>query len=255
MTESNILLSCEGLSKNFGGLSAVNDLGFEIYKGEVLGLIGPNGAGKTTVFNLLTGVLKADRGSAMYKGQNLLKLRAHKITELGVARTFQLIRAFEDMTVLENVMIGGMFGKNKHQGTAEEEAMQYLAFVGLDSRSNDRVRNLTPYDRKRVELAAALNTEPELILLDEFVAGLNEGELNNAIALTRRIRDDLGKTIFWIEHVMKAIMSVAERIVVLDYGRKIAEGKPKEISRNPDVIGAYLGKEFIQESAKSAETE
>lgn len=252
MTESNILLTCNGLSKNFGGLSAVSNLDFEINKGEVLGLIGPNGAGKTTVFNLMTGVLKADRGSVLFKGRDLLKTQAHNITEIGVARTFQLIRAFEDMPVIDNVMIGGMFGKNKHHGTARDEALEYLAFVGLDNSANIRVRNLTPFDRKRVELAAALNTEPELILLDEFVAGLNEGELNKAIALTKRIRDDLGKTIFWIEHVMKAIMSVAERIVVLDYGKKIAEGVPKEISKNPDVIAAYLGKEFVQESAESA---
>lgn len=252
MTESDILLTCKGLSKNFGGLSAVSDLDFEICKGEVLGLIGPNGAGKTTVFNLMTGVLKADQGSVTFKGQDLLKTQAHRITELGVARTFQLIRAFEDMTAIDNVMIGGMFGKNKHHSAARDEAMEYLAFVGIDNNSETRVRNLTPFDRKRVELAAALNTEPEIILLDEFVAGLNEGELNKAIALTKRIRDDLGKTIFWIEHVMRAIMSVAERIVVLDYGKKIAEGVPKEISKNPDVIAAYLGKEFVQESAKSA---
>lgn len=249
MQKSNIILECRGLSKNFGGLEAVSNLDFEIHEKEVLGLIGPNGAGKTTVFNLLTGVLKADKGEVHYNGSDLLKLPAHKITELGLARTFQLIRSFEDMTVLDNVMIGGLFGRKKNHDMAEEDGMRYLEFVNMGDHVDKKVKNLTPYDRKRTELAAVLNTEPKLILLDEFVAGLNDSELDNAIALTRKIRDDLGKTLFWIEHVMKAIMSVAERIIVIDYGKKIAEGPPQEISQNADVIAAYLGDEFGKERA------
>ncbi len=255
MQDSNIILSCRNLSKNFGGLTAVSDLDFDIYEGEVLGLIGPNGAGKTTVFNLMTGVLKADTGSVMYRGEDLLKMKSNRITSLGVGRTFQLIRAFEDMTVLDNVAIGGLFGREKSHDAAREDGRRYLSFVGLDNHEDIRVKNLTPYDRKRAELASVLNTEPQLILLDEFKAGLNESELNSAIALTKKIRSELGKTIFWIEHVMKAIMTVAERIVVLDYGKKIAEGPPKEISKNKDVIAAYLGAEFVEESAESAESE
>jgi branched-chain amino acid transport system ATP-binding protein len=254
MQDSNVMLTCRGLSKSFGGLVAVRDLDFDIYEREVLGLIGPNGAGKTTVFNLMTGVLKADSGSVMFKGENLLKMKANRITALGVGRTFQLIRAFEDMTVLDNVAIGGLFGRNKSHVQAREDAMRYLSFVDMDDCPDSRVRSLTPYDRKRTELASVLNTEPQLILLDEFKAGLNEGELKNAIALTKRIRDELGKTIFWIEHVMKAIMAVAERIIVVDHGKKIAEGRPKEISKNEDVIAAYLGVEYVEESAKSAES-
>ena len=159
------------------------------------------------------------------------------------------------MTVLDNVAIGGLFGRNKSHEAAREEGMRYLSFVGLDDLPDAIIKNLTPYDRKRAELASVLNTEPELILLDEFKAGLNEGELKNAIALTKQIRSELGKTIFWIEHVMKAIMTVAERIIVLDYGKKIAEGIPKDISKNEDVIAAYLGAEFVEESGKSAESE
>jgi len=248
MQDSNVILSCRGLSKNFGGLTAVSNLDFDIYKGEVLGLIGPNGAGKTTVFNLVTGVLKADGGSIIFRDADLLKMSANKITAHGIGRTFQLIRAFEDMTVLDNVAIGGLFGRNKTHEDAREDGLRYLSFVGLDEHSDIRVKNLTPYDRKRAELASVLNTEPEIVMLDEFKAGLNESELSSAIALTKKINTELGKTIFWIEHVMKAIMTVAERIVVLDYGKKIAEGPPKEISKNHEVIAAYLGAEFVEES-------
>lgn len=255
MLDTNVILSCRGLSKHFGGLTAVNNLDFDIYKGEVLGLIGPNGAGKTTVFNLLTGVLKADGGSVIFREKDLLKMHANKITVHGVGRTFQLIRAFEDMSVLDNVAIGGLFGRNKSHEQAREDGLRYLSFVGLDEHHDARVRNLTPYDRKRTELASVLNTDPELIMLDEFKAGLNEGELKNAIALTKKINKELDKTIFWIEHVMKAIMTVADRIIVLDYGKKIAEGPPKEISKNQDVIAAYLGAEFVEESEKSVKSE
>lgn len=255
MHDSNIILSCRGLSKKFGGLTAVSNLDFDIYEGEVLGLIGPNGAGKTTVFNLLTGVLKADAGSVVFQNKDLLKMGSNKITSLGIGRTFQLIRAFEDMTVLDNVAIGGLFGRNKSHENARDDGMHYLSFVGLDDHHEIKVKNLTPYDRKKVELASVLNTEPQLILLDEFKAGLNESELKSAIALTKKIRSELGKTIFWIEHVMKAIMAVAERIVVLDYGKKIAEGPPKEISKNQDVIAAYLGAEFVEGSVESAKSE
>lgn len=253
--QDSVLLRCENLTKSFGGLVAVSDLSFDIQKGEVLGLIGPNGAGKTTVFNLLTGVLKADSGQVMFHDKNLLKIPAHKITELGIARTFQLIRAFEGMTVLDNVIIGGLFGRRKTHEVAKDDALRHLSFVGLDNCADMLVRNLTPFDRKRTELAAALNTEPELILLDEFIAGLNESEIHNALTMTRKIRDEAGKTLFWIEHVMKAIMSVAERIVVIDYGKKIADGPPKEISKNEQVIAAYLGSRYVEESDKSAKSE
>lgn len=253
--QDSVLLRCENLTKSFGGLVAVRDFSFDIQRGEVLGLIGPNGAGKTTVFNLITGVLKADSGRVMFHDKNLLKIPAHKITELGIARTFQLIRAFESMTVLDNVIIGGLFGRRKSHDAAKDDAMRHLSFVGLDNCADMLVRNLTPYDRKRTELAAALNTEPELILLDEFIAGLNESEIKNAIVMTRKIRDEGGKTLFWIEHVMKAIMSVAERIVVIDYGKKIADGPPKEISKNEQVIAAYLGSQYVEESGKSAKSE
>jgi branched-chain amino acid transport system ATP-binding protein len=247
MKNSDILFECKNITKTFGGLAAVQDASFKIYEGEVVGLIGPNGAGKTTLFNVMTGVLKANKGQLFFRGDDITKSKAHEISRMGVARTFQLMRAFEEMTVVENVITGGAFGAGKSHIEAEEDGRKYLDFVGLDDYESTSVSNLTPFDRKKVELASALNTDPDLLLLDELVAGLNEAELGDAIDLAKRIRNELGITLFWIEHVMRAIMSVAERIIVLHRGEVIANGPPKEISRDEDVIAAYLGQEYVQE--------
>jgi len=247
MKDSDILFECKNVTKTFGGLAAVQDASFKIYEGEVVGLIGPNGAGKTTLFNVMTGVLKANEGQLFFRGNEITKSKAHEISRMGVARTFQLMRAFEEMTVIENVITGGSFGAGKSHIEAEEDGRKYLDFVRLDDYESTSVSNLTPFDRKKVELASALNTDPDLLLLDELVAGLNEAELGDAIDLAKRIRNELDITLFWIEHVMRAIMSVAERIIVLHRGQVIAEGPPKEISQDEDVIAAYLGQEYIQE--------
>jgi branched-chain amino acid transport system ATP-binding protein len=255
MDSSTVLLRGTDVTKRFGGLAAVNEFNFQVSSGEITGLIGPNGAGKTTLFNVVSGVFGFDSGSIEFDGIDISKMPAHKITQAGLARTFQLIRAFDKMKVIENVTLGGIFGNGKSHDEARESAHKYLDFVELVDCANAKIGNLTPFDKKKVELAATLNTEPKLILLDEFVAGLNEGELNDAISLVKRIQEELGITVFWIEHVMKAIMSVAKRIIVIHYGEKIAEGPPREIAQDKDVITAYLGSEYVEECADSAKSE
>ena len=238
-----VLLEVKDLTKNFGGLTAIGDVSFNIEKGEIIGIIGPNGAGKTTLFNLLTGFLRPDAGAIVFKGEEITGLKPHKIAKRGMARTFQITQSFPNLTVLENVKIGA-YCRIKSSLDATEAALRVLATVDLYEQRNELASVLPIGHRKSLELAKALATNPELILLDEVVAGLNTKESNDMIAAIKAIQQQ-GITVLLIEHAMKAIMSLSDRIVVIHYGEKIAEGVPGEISKNRKVIEAYLGEEYV----------
>ncbi len=232
-------LVIRGLSKRFGGLRAVQDVSFTVRENETLALIGPNGAGKTTSFNLVTGFHRPDSGSVSAFGREIVGLKPHDICAHGLARTFQVAKPFGAMTVLANVMTGA-FLRDKNADIAREKARQAIEFVGLSAREQTQARDLTTIDQRRLEMARALATQPRLLLLDEVMAGLNPSEIDQAVALVDKLSQH-GLTIVIVEHVMRAIMAVARHIVVLDHGQKIAEGSPKEIVENPEVIRAYLG--------------
>jgi branched-chain amino acid transport system ATP-binding protein len=237
-------LVVSNLSKRFGGLRAVQDLSFAVSEGETVALIGPNGAGKTTSFNLITGYHRPDAGSVFAFGRELVGLRPHDVCAHGLARTFQVARPFGKMTVLANVMTGA-FLRDKKPEVAGARAREAIDFVGLSAKEHTPARDLTTIDQRRLELARALATEPRLLLLDEVMAGLNPAEIDQAVALVGRL-SRRGLTIVIVEHVMRAIMAVARHIVVLDHGQKIAEGNPKEVVANEDVVRAYLGTGYVQ---------
>jgi branched-chain amino acid transport system ATP-binding protein len=232
-------LVIRGLSKRFGGLRAVQDVSFTVKENETLALIGPNGAGKTTSFHLITGFHRPDQGSVSAFGKEIVGLKPHDICAHGLARTFQVAKPFGAMTVLANVMTGA-FLRDRHVTAAREKAREAIEFVGLSARENTAAKDLTTIDQRRLEMARALATQPRLLLLDEVMAGLNPAEIDQAVALVGKL-SQAGLTIVIVEHVMRAIMAVARHIVVLDHGQKIAEGAPKEIVENPEVIRAYLG--------------
>jgi branched-chain amino acid transport system ATP-binding protein len=232
-------LVIKGLSKRFGGLRAVQDVSFTVKENETVALIGPNGAGKTTSFHLITGFHKADSGSVQAFGQEIVGLKPHDVCALGLARTFQVAKPFGAMTVFANVMTGA-FLRDRHVAAAREKALEAIDFVGLSARAETPAKDLTTIDQRRLEMARALATQPKILLLDEVMAGLNPSEIDQAVALVGKL-SARGLTIVIVEHVMRAIMAVARHIVVLDHGQKIAEGAPKEIVENPEVIRAYLG--------------
>jgi branched-chain amino acid transport system ATP-binding protein len=236
------ILEGERVTKYFGGLTAVHSVDFTIDQGEIVGLIGPNGAGKTTLFNLISGALPTTRGEIRYKDRKITSLKPNQICKRGIARTFQLVKLFGNMTVLENVLLGSLFGTSRDidESDAKRESLELLEFVGLSAARATPAKDLTLANQKRLEVARGLATKPELFLLDEMMAGLNPSEVAQAMELVTRIRDK-GITIFMIEHVMKAIMSVCDRIMVLDHGVKIAEGTPQEITTNKKVVEVYLG--------------
>jgi branched-chain amino acid transport system ATP-binding protein len=239
------ILEGQGVTKHFGGLVAVSSVDFHIDQGEIVGMIGPNGAGKTTLFNLISAALPLSSGEIRFKGQKLNGLKPHQICKTGVSRTFQETKVFANMLVFQNVLVGAFFGSpNRVLGAdATREASQALEFVGLSAMSATPVKDLTLVNQKRVEVARALATKPELLLLDELMAGLNPAEVSEAMELVTKIRD-IGITIFMVEHVMKAIMGICERLMVLHHGEKIAEGIPQEIAANKTVIEIYLGEEI-----------
>jgi branched-chain amino acid transport system ATP-binding protein len=236
------ILEGKGVTKYFGGLAAVSNVDFHVTQGEALGLIGPNGAGKTTLFNLISAALVPRSGVIRFKGEDITGLKPYKICRMGVARTFQSVKVFPDMPVLNNVVLGLFFGTSPGMSSrdAVREATELLEFVGLSAVKGAPAKDLTLANQKRLEVARALATHPELLLLDEMMAGLNPVEVAQAMELVTKIRDK-GITIIMIEHVMKAIMNVCERIMVLHHGQKIAEGTPQEIATSERVIKVYLG--------------
>ena len=237
-----LLLYLEGLTKRFGGLTAVNNVSLELKQEEILGLIGPNGAGKTTLFNMISGTYLPTEGHIYFKGQDITDLAPYKIAGLGIARTFQIAKPFAKLTVVDNVKVGS-FLHTKGTGKAEEKARQVVDFVGLGPYADRPAQTLTTAGRKRLELARALATQPELLLLDEVMAGLTPTESAGIVNLIRQIRE-AGITILVIEHVMKAIMSLSDRVAVIHHGELIAVDPPGEIAKDERVIEAYLGEEF-----------
>lgn len=236
------LLEVEGIAKRFGGVQAVLDLSFQVRAGEILGIIGPNGSGKTTTFNLITGFFRPDRGRVRFAGRDITALPPYEICSRGICRTFQIAKPFRELTVLRNVIMGTLL-RHPDPVAAEGRAHEILQTVGLEGRASMVAGSLTTIDQRRLEVARALGTAPRLLLLDETMAGLTPTEVGEAIRLIGSLRDR-GLTVVVVEHVMRAIMSLSDRIVVLDQGTKIAEGKPGTIASDPRVIQAYLGVEY-----------
>lgn len=242
------MLRGNGVTKIFGGLVALDELDFELKEGEIVGLIGPNGSGKTTLFNIISGFYVPEKGSIFLKGKRIDGMKPFMIARLGIGRTFQIVRPLRDMTVLENVTIGALYGRTgtRDMEEARKKASEILEFTGLATKNRDLSTRLPLADRKRLELARALALDPVILLLDEVFAGLNQTEIEGAIDLILQIQKRFGMTIFIIEHVMKAIIRTCDRIIAIHHGEKIAEGKPEEVANNPYVIEAYLGSHYAQ---------
>lgn len=237
------ILEVKRLSMDFGGLRAVNDLSFSIGQGQVLGLIGPNGAGKSTVFNCIAGVYSPTEGEVFFMGEKVNGERPWNLCKKGLARTFQIVKPFSSKSVLHNVMVG-CFSRTSNISEAESKALEVLRFLQLDDKKDTKAGHLTIPDRKRLEIARALATEPNLLLLDEVMAGLRPTEVDEVVSIIRKLRDS-GITIFIIEHIMRAVMALSDRIIVIHFGSQISEGVPAEVASDPNVIKAYLGDEYV----------
>lgn len=245
-----VILQARRVTKHFGGLAAVSLVDFDLHEGEILGLIGPNGSGKTTLVNVIPGTLPYSDGDVLYRGRSIRGLPAYEIGRLGLSRTFQVVKPFRNLTVLQNVMVGALFGARggaRELASARRQAEEVLEFVGLAHRARAPAEGLNVPERKRMELARALAMRPTVLFLDEVMAGLNPVEIDEAVQLIKRIRDR-GITLVVIEHVMKAIRNVSDRIMVFHHGEKLTEGSPDEVLNNPAVISAYLGRRYAEQA-------
>jgi branched-chain amino acid transport system ATP-binding protein len=248
------VLVVEGLVKRFGGFTAVNNVSFKVDQGEILGLIGPNGSGKSTIFNMLSGTLVPSAGSIEFAGAEIAGAPPYRIINSGIGRTFQIPRPFHRLTMFENVALAGYFGQGRHsRAKAEEAAERALSMVGLPTDRTASVDGLGAAGLKKLELAKALATGPKLLLADESLGGLDDTEMDQAADMLRRIRDELGITIIWVEHIMGVLMRVVDRVMVLDHGEKISEGLPSEVSSDPRVVEVYLGTDAGATQAAAAE--
>ena len=241
------ILGCENVTKRFGGLTALSNVSFTVEKRELVGLIGPNGSGKTTLFNCISGFYRSDKGKITFYEKEITRLRPHTVCKLGISRTFQLVRPFLDLTVMENVRLGRMFGRQQEKGTAHprRELLEILELVGIAKLADSLVANLTTNDRKKLELAKALAGTPRLLLLDEIITGLTPTEANEMVRLIQRIREEYVEAILMVEHIMRIIMNISDRVIVLNHGELIAQGTPAEIKQEQSVIEAYMGRGHV----------
>jgi branched-chain amino acid transport system ATP-binding protein len=250
MVDNDVILDVRSISKHFGALKAVDKVTFQVRRGEIVGLIGPNGAGKTTITNLVTGDLRKTEGEVYFKGTNVSKMQPFQIARIGLTRTYQVVKPLQGMTVEENVLVGSLFGRSHRENDlnhAKKNARKIMKLVGLDKKKDSKVSDITLPDLKRMEFARVLAMDPEVVFLDEVMAGLNPSEVEESMEMVKVIRKDKQLTIVYIEHIMKAVMGISDRIIVLHHGQKICEGSPQEVCDNPAVIEAYLGRRYAKE--------